>query len=380
MATVVQLCLGASTNQTPSLVKRLQTYEASGETGFPQPLSASEWDDLGKAVLADGPKWLAVAPPTRSHRLGVLGAFVLEVARGSLGRNWPAARAAIEWVCVQYSHEPEVTDTERLWHLAALSLAEGAGDVQFLTWEPTPNTYVSKKVLYGHLTHVELRTGKSSWIGLSRAIAHERDTYPERRREIALGMEAQMKKAYETMHFAKTYDLQLAPMSDEDREMAREYERRLTIRAAAKEFLDLQNHPEAGVDATLRAGVLLSRVTEDAEALRLLAKAAQSGDAFVQYVSHFYAGKITERAGRTDDAIAQYRAAMAINPKAQSAPFALAAIFSRTARVDDARALVAEAVKQPAEDDPAKSYGTGTLHLWPSRIQALRAAAGIGPR
>jgi tetratricopeptide (TPR) repeat protein len=264
--------------------------------------------------------------------------------------------------------------------VAAISLAEGAGDERFLTWEPQPNTYVSKKILYGHLTHGEIRIGKSPWLALARAIALERDTYPERRREIVPGTEAQMKKAYESMHFAQVYDLQKGVMSDEDREMAREYERRLKIRAAAKEFLDLQNHSEVAVEATLRAGVLLSRVKEDARALDLFAKATQSGDAFVQYIAHFYSGKIAERAGKRDDAIAEYRAAMAINPKAQSAPFALAAMFSRIGRVDEARALVAEAVKNPDDDDPAKRYGTGTVHLWPARIQALREAAGVGPR
>jgi Flp pilus assembly protein TadD len=169
-------------------------------------------------------------------------------------------------------------------------------------------------------------------------------------------------------------------MSDEDREMAREYERRLKIRAAAKEFLALQNHPEVGVEVTLRAGVLLSRVNDDAKALQLLTKASAAGDAFVQYISHFYEAKIAERAGKTEEAIAHYRAAMTIRPKAQTAPFALAVILTRAGRVDEARGLVAEAVKQPDADDPAKRYGTGTLHLWQARIQALRVAVGIGSR
>jgi len=370
----------ASTAQAPDLASRLHAYEQTGQTGFSGALSADEWAAFTKSLASDGPKWLDRIPATRSHQLGILGTYVLELSRSSLDRNWPSAQAAIEWVCVQYRRENEVTGTERLWHLAAISLAEGAGDVRFLTWEPVPNTRVSKSVLYGHVNHVELRIGRNPWLTFSRAISLERDTYPERRREIVMGTEAQMKKAYESMHFAKIYGLQMGVMSDEDREMAREYERRLKIRAAAQAFLDLQNQAEVGVDATLRAGVLLSRVSEDADALLLLARAAKAGDAFIQYVAHFHAGRIAERAGRTDDAMAHYRAAMSISPKAQSAPFALAAIFGRTARVDDARALVEEAVKQPADDDPAKRYGTGTLHLWPSRIQALRVAAGVGPR
>jgi tetratricopeptide (TPR) repeat protein len=359
---------------------RLAAYEATGQTGLPSHLSAADWNTLGNSLTTDGPKWLDASAADRSRRLGVLGAFVLDVSRGSVDRNWPAARAAIEWICAQYRRNGDVTATERLWHLAALTLIEGAGDERFLVWEPAPNTYVSKKVLYGHLAHAEARIGPSPWLALARATAHERETYPERPREAALGTEAEMKKAFETIQYIKDFHLHMGEIPPETILMAREYERRRKIRVAAGEFLALRNHPDAGVDAVLRAGVLLSRVNEIADALTLLEEAARRGDPFIQYVAHFYAARIAERAGHAPEAMAHYRMAMSIRPDAQSAPFALSALLARADGVDEARELVARAVKDPSSEDPAKRYGSGTLHLWPERIATLRRAAGVGAR
>lgn len=366
--------------QAPGLATRLQTYEASGQTGFPSALSAAEWKTLSDELFSGGSTWLSASPSQRSHRLGILGTFVLDVSRGSLDRNWPSAKSAIEWVCRQYSGEKNVTETERLWHLAAISLAEGAGDFHFLTWTPPPNTRVSRNAYYDHLTHAELRIGNVPWLALTRAIAHERETYPDHPRQHALGTEAEMKKAYETLQYIKNFGLQMGSIAVETIMMGREYERRLKMRAAAKEFLDLRRHPDVAIDATLRAGVLLSRLKQDQEAIVLLGTASQSGGNFVKYVAHFHAAKLAERVGRADDAVAHYRAAMAIIPEAQSAPFGLAALQAQRGRVGEARLVVEESIKRPTDEDPAKEYGTGTLHRWPERITALRATAGVGPR
>jgi tetratricopeptide (TPR) repeat protein len=261
--------------------------------------------------------------------------------------------------------------------MAALSLIEGAGDSFYLVWKPIPGDFVKHDLLFDHLSHIDGRLTSNSWIRLSRAIAHERETYPDPRASDFKATEAEMKSAYEELQFARTYHLMLAEWPAEKVIAAREYGRRLKVIAAAAEFAALRRDADVGLDATLRYGVLASRSHGNLDALAAFDIVAKDGDNFSRCVARFFAGSIYESEGRFAEALAQYKEAARTQSNVQSAQLRMAALLAGTGHLQAAQEAAEALLHQPALDDPVKSYGTGTFHLWPLRIGALRRALGV---
>ena len=365
--------------QAPGLIPRLQTYQASGVTGFGPELSPADWTTLTREVMADGPRWLVLDGRDRARQLSLLGSLVLDAAAASVDHNWDRAKRLIEWVCTQYRRDAHVADAEKLWHLAALSVIEGAGDVEFLSAAPSANAYLRRDFFFDHLTHVDGRLDDTAWTKLSRAMAHERTSYPDRGDDDHTVAESEMRKAFNEVEFAKTYRLQLV-MSDERRKWASLYRRQLKIRATAKEFADLRRLPDVSADATLREGVLLFRLRAIPQALDVLAQAASEGDSFVRYVANYFAALVLEGQDDLTAAEARYRAALRTEPHGQAAAMRLAALLARTGRVTAARAMIDAALEEPLPPDPVKTYGSGTFRMAGERIAALKRALGVPER
>lgn len=81
---------------------------------------------------------------------------------------------------------------------------------------------------------------------------------------------------------------------------------------------------ETASEARIRKAWFLHRIGRHADALALVDTAMPlSGDAGLSYFRHLVRGKVLDAAGRTDDAVSAYRAALALAPAAQSARVAL---------------------------------------------------------
>lgn len=368
---------GTQTSDGRSLQSRLEHYSRTGDLRADVPLTQPEWEQLIGHMTAMSSKGAADSAPEEARWLGVMGAFVLELATDARDATWPQAREAVEWVCQQFQRLPKGSAIERRWHLAALALIEGAGDEWYLLWKPAPNTYVSRKIPYDHLAHIEERLGATPWTALARAIGHERETYPERRQFDFDTTDSKMKSAYEEVRFARENGLVLGNLPVERVRQADEYERRLKMEAVATELSRLSGDPAVGPDARLRLGVLMTRLGRFSAARESLSSAVGGGDNYVRYIGQFYLAECAQRLGDLAGTEAILREALATVPRAQSGVLRLAGLLALTGRQVAATAMVQQGLSEPIANDPVKEYGTGTYHLFPLRLKELRNELGL---
>lgn len=107
--------------------------------------------------------------------------------------------------------------------------------------------------------------------------------------------------------------------------------------------------------AALRLGRIRLLAGRDLDARRLLDVAANDPSSRVnRYLGHLFLGALAER----DDAEATeryYRAALDLQPRAQSARLALSSFLAHHSRIDEARRVIAD-IGTPAAFDPWSSY------------------------
>ena len=137
--------------------------------------------------------------------------------------------------------------------------------------------------------------------------------------------------------------------------------------------------PVRRTEALLR----LARVSLDKgwlpQALQGLAEVEKSGDERQRYLARLFLGRVAEREGKTDEAVACYRRALAEWPAGQSAAFALAHATERASGAAAARPLVEDALERPrsgdARGDPWRSYLFGPPGLADELFDDLRREA-----
>ena len=137
--------------------------------------------------------------------------------------------------------------------------------------------------------------------------------------------------------------------------------------------------PVRRTEALLR----LARVSLDKgwlpQAWKGLAEVEKSGDARQRYLARLFLGRVAERGGKTDEAVACYRRALAEWPAGQSAAFALAHATERASGAAAARPLVEDALERPAardaRGDPWRSYLFGLPGLADELFDDLRREA-----
>jgi tetratricopeptide (TPR) repeat protein len=129
-------------------------------------------------------------------------------------------------------------------------------------------------------------------------------------------------------------------------------------------------------EANLRLGYTALRRGKYADALAPLELAAANrSDIFIGYLAQLFRGRAFERLLRWNDAVTAYRAAVAIQPKAQTAELALASALARVGQPVEA-AQLADTILARTESvfDPWLAYGQGDFRHWPRIIAALRSA------
>jgi tetratricopeptide (TPR) repeat protein len=125
-------------------------------------------------------------------------------------------------------------------------------------------------------------------------------------------------------------------------------------------------------EARVRKAVLLNRLGRNAEALETIeAAGAITNDPTLRFWRELIRARILSEMGKLTDAIAGYRAALAVSPEAQSARVGLMTALARNGQGADAR-VVAEAIQTVTADDPWWSYWQADYRFFPGLLARMK--------
>jgi len=141
-----------------------------------------------------------------------------------------------------------------------------------------------------------------------------------------------------------------------------------------RRYEEAMKFPETEPEARVRAARFLYALGNFDRALEVLNGATrQSTDKEVRYFADLVRGQILRARGRSDEAVAAFRAALATWPGAQSARVALMTLLVNRGDREEAAAL-AEATQRASEDefDPWWTYWLGDFRAYPAILDKLR--------
>jgi tetratricopeptide (TPR) repeat protein len=323
----------------------LDRYLAGGFSAVVSEIEKSgDYNGFYKALQDEAPAWIeAGEPDSRSRRKLAAATLALEVARAGTFDDWKlvqlwmrleniywrAPPKLIEWACELLRADGPPTETERLWHLAALAVASRAGDFEFLIgspWEERANP--NDEIL--HLEHSAERFPTERRFALAQGIAIEWRLFPSRRSG---------------------------------------------FREAQQVFQSLKDEAGVGPEASVRLGVHFYRGGNFVQALETLARADErTREPYVVYLARYFRGQVFERQKKLNEAEAAYRGALAVIPAAQSASFALSAILAQRGERAEAATLIERALyAKPRPLDPWRAYGQADERFWPELLARLHA-------
>jgi tetratricopeptide (TPR) repeat protein len=271
--------------------------------------------------------------------------------------DWGEGRQLIEWGS-GLLRKGTADETERLWHLAALSLIHGAYDYE-----------------------LQVKQQKEAWrrfdteprFFLAVVLMLESETWPDPDRgEPWDANDAALEQAAESVAARRTTR---QPIPSDVREKAMEYQRRAKMRSVIELLEDLSNEEAIRADALLRLGFLHLRLRHAEIAVEQFEDVlALTQDPVLLYLAHFLTGQAHEQDGDRANAIAAYRAALEALPSTPSASVAIASLLFLADGRDEAASLIDAAVKKPAALDPWRDYQSGDFRFWSARFDALRKA------
>jgi tetratricopeptide (TPR) repeat protein len=359
-ATLIVALLAAplGAEQLPSTGELLERYARGDFAAFTPPKDTNDLARFRQALEHDTEAWLRRADARRVRTRQLTAATIaLETARASFDLDWGEGRRLIEWASALLRKAP-ADDSERLWHLAALSLMEGAFDSELI---------LEQQKL------VVPRFANEPRFVLAVIVVLEGDTWPDPDRgEPWDDNEASLADAYQ-MNAARRNSGQSA--RPELRLKSFEYQRRTKMRTAISALEDLSNSEGTRADVLLRLGFLHMRLRhfeiamEQFEEVLTLTK-----DPFLVYLAQFLLGMGKEHDGDLANALAAYRAALAVIPRAQSASFALAELLFLDGHRAEAARLIDDAITTPVAEDPWRTYQSGDFRFWRERLNALQQA------
>jgi tetratricopeptide (TPR) repeat protein len=297
-----------------------------------------------KQLKSGASSWIAAGgADDRDRRELAAATFALEAARAGELDDWKLVQSwmgleniywhgppqLIEWGCALLRAHATPKPIERVWHLAALAVADRAIDYEFLIGSPWEGRANRKDEIL-HLEHSIARFPYERRFALAQGIAAEWRLFPGRRSG---------------------------------------------AREAQLIFEKLRDDDQVSGEANVRLGVMQFRSSNTAAALRSFAEAEQrSREPYVIYLARFFRGQALDRQRKPADAEREYRGALTAVPRAQSASFALAALLSGRGHRAEAATLVNAAVTaEPRPLDPWRAYGEADARFWPELIAELRA-------
>jgi len=305
----------------------LDRYEAGDYDFAVNSLVSSDLATFVDTFRESADRWIGEGDPATADRRRFVAATVaLEAGRARGFVEWPRAQLLIEWACERLRAQPVPTEAERLWLEGAAAVMEGA---------------VAGTALEIHLTHALKRFPSDPPLLMARAVAAELRAGPDQR--LPSGTRPPSGSALDTAVTRLQQALALPAYKDE---------------------------------VNLRLGYTALRRGKYADALAPLdLAAANRTDIFIGYLAQLFRGRAFERLLRWNDAVNAYRAAVAIQPRAQTAELALAAALARIGQPVEA-AQMADTILGRTESvfDPWLAYGQGDFRHWPRIIDAIRGA------
>lgn len=336
---------------TVDLIAILETYAAGRpDEAVAKAAAFKELGPLRLQFVQRAPAWIAADPAASAHRRAVVAGFVVELAAARLEDDWGRLSDLIEFTCAQILRTAPPSEFERSWHMATTALA---GRARVRQWLLGP---------YARLPHMKPRKELPDDPPSPKHLTHALERFPE---------DPQFQLARVV---AWTWGRDAEPTRNTgDREFGRVS--RPPQLDALMGLEPLQAIPAVASEAFIRAGLVHVTLRDHAAALKAFAAARPGASTTqVKYLSHFLAGRSLEALNRQDDAAAEYRAALALVPLAESATVALAGLHFMRGDNDDAVKLVDDAfAKTSTTTDPGRLTGYGAFLYWPEIKAAMRA-------
>jgi len=322
---VALVALATGPRAQPQNAARLIDQYQSGEFTAAVRAAADNTSDLREVLktLNEAVPVLMPGSDANEQRRLAVAAFSLEIVmvrRNSLFGD--SGKLLLEWACSLLRRSSTPLPAERLWHLAAIGVIEGAAD---------------GRVLDDHMAHAEKRFPKEPRFVLARAVALELQTWPQ----------GHMGGSFEGPRDELVSLLRIATFT-----------------------------PEVRDEALLRWGFFDLRQGNERNALDHLNAIGQTADTYVDYLRHLFRGRAFDRSNKPADAIDAYRQAVLAEPRAQTARLALAGALAAGNSRPDAREALGLALTEPRDvlADPWFMYGSADQRFWPTLITELRQA------
>lgn len=312
---------------TVSVLDMLELYALGEHATVRSALDAASRGDFGPVIETlerDAPGWIeADGREQRARRRLVVATFSLDAAHAALDTQWAQAKRILEWACALLRAEEAPSPQERLFHLAAVGIIEGAHDVEALD---------------EHLGHARTRfPSEPRWL-LAEAFKNEVEYW----------------RLFLTI-------MGRADGGDPD----------IVAPALVKAAERAENRREAA----LRLGFVTYYAGRYDDARRHLAAVPPGDDPGQLYLAHLIAGWSYEKQHQSDEAIREFRAALAAVPRAQAATLHAAALLYAQGQRADADVMVELMLAEGADVvDPWRLFGYGDFRRVPALIAALQEA------
>jgi tetratricopeptide (TPR) repeat protein len=312
---------------TVSVTQLLELYDLGEFDVVREAVVSASHGDLSivlGALKVDGKAWIdADGETNRDRRRLAAAVFSLEVADAALDRQWHDALQLLEWACEQMRSARRRADIERTFHLAAMALIEGAGDVKALDW---------------HAGHLKAR-------------------FPDEPRLLMVDV------FQAEMEYWRLYWTVLGATDGGDPSIVLP-----SLKKAA-------GRQENAREVALRTGHLFWQKDQHEAAIAEFAKVPPGDDPGQLYLSHLLSGWSFQELKKPAEAERAFRAALGTIPRAQSATLHLGVLLYEMDRRDEANALIEEMLSaDPPPSDPWRIFGYGDYRRLPMLIGELRKA------
>jgi tetratricopeptide (TPR) repeat protein len=320
---------------------------------------------LSRFDFLEAERWIGGDGPATERRRFAASLFALEYA----GLRPSLLPALLTWAREQMARQPP-RPAEALWLRASIALAEGLDRWVFLVQgvrvalAPPPRGKAANVPPPPVVSHVAFARGRFP-------------NDPYFRMAEAIGAEVSASRPLDRLsappaQSGMAWDRLTADMLDAG--VPNLAERAAAIDRAAAIFEGLTSFAPLAAEAHLRLGYArLRQGNRDAALAHFDRVAALTPGGRLRYLAHFYSGWLLGGMERINEAVASYRAALGIVPRAQSASSLLIALLVRHDRLAEAEAAVDEFLAaDPATDDPWRSYFLGDYPEYPRLVLALR--------
>ncbi|MFI5177592.1 MAG: hypothetical protein ACHQO8_03460 [Vicinamibacterales bacterium] len=287
-------------------------------------------ESVKDALRAEGEQWIATGDPKDlPRRRLVAAAFALETARAGLDHEWANSVELIDWGWSELRKERQPLPAERLWHLAAIALIQGAYDELML--EP------------------RLARLKSRFPGEPRVLLAE-----------TWSLEA---AAARVNRLNLPFRGKPGGEGTGSGDVIRGYTKALT-------------QPAIAAEAEVRLSYYALIADQHDSALAHLAHAqAATADPDLLYLIHLFRGWTLARMDREAETTAEYRQAVDALPAAGTGALWLAARLAVEGQRTEADAIVERSLTQDATAyDPWQNFGYGDFRYFPALMKELREA------